>query len=80
MRLIQFFYKLIIIYYSTDKNYKVLGLLLSSDSVRLEKSYKDTKYWVVSYALLANASCSASSMVKSFAENLHNKIRQVVLE
>jgi hypothetical protein len=34
------FYKLIIIYYSTDKNYKVPGLLLSSDSVRLEKSYK----------------------------------------
>jgi hypothetical protein len=36
-------YKLIIAYYSTDKNYKALGLLLSSDSVRWEKSYKDKK-------------------------------------
>jgi hypothetical protein len=58
-------YKLIIVYYSTDKNYKVVGLLLSSDSAWLEKSYKDTKSWVASNALLANTSRSTSSMVKS---------------
>jgi hypothetical protein len=33
------FYKLIIVHYNTNKNYKVSGLLLSSDSTRLEKSY-----------------------------------------
>jgi hypothetical protein len=60
------FYKLIIVYYSRDKNYKVSGLLLSSDSTRLEKSYKEGhKIMVASYAILANASRSTSSMVKS---------------
>jgi hypothetical protein len=58
-------YKLIIVHYSSDKNYKSLGLLLLSDSARLEKSFKDTKSWAASYALLANASRYASSMVKS---------------
>jgi hypothetical protein len=49
------FYKLIIVYYGIDKNYKVPRLLLSSDSARLEKSYKDTKSWAALYKLLANA-------------------------
>jgi hypothetical protein len=65
MRTNQIFYKLIIVQYSTDKNYKILGLVLSSDLTRLEKSYKNPNSWETSYVLLANASRSASSMVKS---------------
>jgi hypothetical protein len=53
------------VHYNIDKNYKVPGLLVSSDSARLEKSYKDANLWVASYALLANISYSASSMVRS---------------
>jgi hypothetical protein len=68
------FYKLIIIHYSIDKNYKVPGLLLSSDSVRMEKSYKDTNSWATSDALLPNASRSASSMVKWNSQTA-NRIR-----
>jgi hypothetical protein len=65
MRTNQIFYKLITVHYSTDKNYKILGLVLSSDLTRLEKSYKNPNSWETSYVLLANASRSASSMVKS---------------
>jgi hypothetical protein len=49
-----YFYKLIIVHYSIDKNYKVSELLLSPDSARLEKSHKNTirgqrhmHYWLM---------------------------------
>jgi hypothetical protein len=66
MRSNQSFYKLIIVYYSIDKNYKALGPLLVSDSTRLKKSYKDTNSWVVNNEVLV--------------KNLHIKIRQVIFK
>jgi hypothetical protein len=49
-----------------EKDYKALGLLLSSDSGRLAKSYEDTKSRAASNALETKVSCSTSSTVMSW--------------
>jgi hypothetical protein len=53
------------IQHAKEKDYKTLGLSLSSDSVILVKSYEDTKSWAASNVLETKVPCSASSTVKS---------------
>jgi hypothetical protein len=48
------------------KDYKALGLSLSSDSAILVKSYEDTKSWAASNALEPKVLRSALSTVKSW--------------
>jgi hypothetical protein len=53
------------IQHAKEESYKTLGLLLSSDSTRLTKSYEDTKSSATSNALETKVSRSTSFTVKS---------------
>jgi uncharacterized protein YjgD (DUF1641 family) len=53
------------IQHAKEESYKTLGLLLSSDSTRLTKSYENTKSSAASNALETKVSRSTSFTVKS---------------